>query len=80
MKRVWKPLDVGGLRLYRVAVYAVGGREGKDVIVAAKRPRHAEELMSRIYPPGFTISAYPLSVYQPVGWWTEGVPCCRDIA
>jgi len=76
MKRVWKPLDVGGLRLYRVVVHRVNIDWSKELIVAAKRPMHAAELVEKCgyNPREYIIMAYPLNILMPETWWIDGIP------
>ncbi len=79
-KRVWKPLDVGGLRLYEVGMYFNQHPEwNKKMIVAAKKPTHASFIVEEIYKdtefiekPYFIGTA--LNILIPASWWEEGTP------
>ena len=82
MKRVWKPLSVGRLRIYQVEMKFMNHPEwNKTLIVVARKPSHATKLVQDIYQntewmeeePHFFGSA--LNVYMPKSWWDEGVPC-----
>lgn len=81
MKRVWKPLDVGGLRLYKVIVYFVNHPQwSKAEIVAATSPTHAADIYRHIHRDTVWveepfIEGMALSVNIPEDWHTEGVPC-----
>lgn len=78
MKRCWKPLDVLGMRFYRVFVHwpnPVGYGRGttQQVIVAASSPSDAARIMSAHYA-NLSIERRPrcngeaLNVCQPVEW------------
>jgi hypothetical protein len=81
MKRTWKPLDVNGLRLYRVEMWFANHPQwNKQLIVAAKSPRHAAALVEQSYvgtewmeEP--VIKGHALNVFQPLSWdgcvWSE---------
>jgi hypothetical protein len=77
MKRVWKPLDVGGLRLYGVDLRFTGHPEWDMAkVAAAQSPRHALELVMKAYIGQHwivepTYYAHALDVLQPESWWTE---------
>lgn len=85
MKRVWKPLDVGGLRLYEVLrVFSSSKIKRTDhYVVAATCPAHAAQLIEQVYKdteylPEFGqpfIAARRLACYIPESWWIDGVPC-----
>ena len=83
MKRVWKPIGVGGMRLYRVKVVWTpsGTKDGhkEDYIVAANAPRHAAQLIEEMYKeaayPPTIVTGEALNVYQPADWWESGIPC-----
>lgn len=84
MKRVWKPLSVGGLRLYQVEMkFRLHPEWNKTLIVAARKPLHAKQLVEDIHqntewmeePPHFFASA--LNIYQPKSWWDDGIPGCE---
>lgn len=85
MKRIWKPLSVGGLRLYQVEMkFRLHPEWNKTLIVAARKPSHATRLIEDIYrnaeweeEPHFFGSA--LNIYQPESWWEEGVLCEEDM-
>lgn len=92
--RVWKPLDVGGLRLYMVVVdvyQAIPGdasrypKQRYELVVAAKSPRDAASLVEPLYPEStrradeqWIIRGQAMTVYQPADWWTDGIPCIAD--
>jgi hypothetical protein len=74
MNRVWRPLDVNGLRLYRVELWFPGHREWDlQKIVAARSPTDAAEIVARFYS-GMewrvepTIKGFSLEVCQPEEW------------
>jgi len=77
VKRVWKPLDHKGLRLYEVNLRFLGHPERDfHLVVAAQSPRQAAKLIEEQYkdaqwidnrPP--YISGQALSVYQPEEDW-----------
>jgi hypothetical protein len=79
MKRVWKPLDIGGLRLYKVVVH----NTGKQYVVASQSTATARRLIEKIYKDYIKeifepdISAESLKIYMPESWWVDGVPCLR---
>ena len=86
MKRVWKPLDAGGLRLYEVNISGPDVRANhkgewwhESRIVAAKSPSDAAHLIEqcgwREGNPSVIITGQALNVYQPESWWKDGVPC-----
>lgn len=83
MERVWKPLSVGGLRLYQVEMKFMNHPEwNKTLIVAAKKPSHAKQIIVDIYQdamweeaPHFFGSA--LNIYMPNTWWEDGIPGCE---
>lgn len=74
MKRVWKPIDINGLRLYRVKQMFPGHPDwDKILIVAAKSPTNARQLVEAAYAatewivePVYASGA--LNVYQPASW------------
>lgn len=84
--RCWKPLGVGGLRLYKVSAYYPPTRERvksftNEYIVAAKSPTHAANLVSECYKdcePKPIIDGHALTVLQPKEWWENGVPYEHD--
>ena len=75
MKRVWKPLDINGLRLYRVDIRFHNHSSWNMVnIVAAKSPSQARKLIEDIYQDSEwieqpIITSKPLNVLQPASWW-----------
>jgi len=86
MKRVWKPLDVGGKRLYAVTLQYFT-QEGKRAygnyeppqLVLGNSPRHAASLMYRIYsqpdnPIRVECFGKAVNVLMPESWWEEGIP------
>ena len=78
--RAWKPIDVGGLRLYRVAAdYPGHPKWNRDYIVAALSPRDAVHRVRLCYPEGpgtpqMDLMGFALNVLQPADWWTNGIP------
>ena len=82
-RREWKPLDVGGLRLYEVRVYFTNHPQWNEHhVIAAKSPTHAAEIYERIHKDTHWIEkpyikGYALNVLQPSDWWDEGVPCLK---
>jgi hypothetical protein len=87
MKRVWKPIGVGGLRLYQVVLhYQVKGRQKEYrqyYIVAADSPRDAAKLVEDIKKEAMDgngeivywhVRGEALNVLQPAEWWDHGVP------
>ena len=64
---VWKPLDVGPLRLYRVrARFVPSGNEYSEWVIAAKGPRFALSVVSHIYAhPDLVFDVETLRVLQP---------------
>jgi anti-sigma factor RsiW len=82
VKRVWKPLDVGGFRLYEVtARYVPRPQEEKQAfIVPAKSPSDAARLIREMYERAgqggyWDVFGKALNVYVPETWWTNGVLC-----
>lgn len=81
IKYAWKPLDVGGLRLYKVTMKFHSHPEWNETsIVAAESPTHAREIIKKLYAgskwgeaPYFDGTA--LNIYMPAEWWENGVPC-----
>jgi hypothetical protein len=81
-KRVWKPLSVGGLRLYKVEQNFPGRRDwNRTFIVAATSPSHARALIEKVYEDAtFQEGLSPLyygraiNIYMPADWWENGVP------
>lgn len=76
MKRVWKPLDVKGLRLYKVKMeFARHPEWNRSMIVAAQSPGQAARMIKRTHE-GIqwldndipTFQGYALTVYQPREW------------
>ena len=85
MKRVWKPLDVGRLRLYKVKQYFIwkdGTQETEQFAVLAKSPSGAAKLVQDIYSgydwsseiTSVTYRGFPFDVLMPESWWQEGIP------
>lgn len=48
-KRVWKPLDVGGLRLYRVHEWTQDWERWH--VVASRTPMNAAEIVEKVHKP-----------------------------
>lgn len=76
LKRVWKPLDVDGLRLYKVLASFYGADQMRTevvtYIIAATSPAAAREIAEKCYRdcrPQPSFRAEPLNVNQPVDWW-----------
>lgn len=74
MKTLWKPLDVMGLRLYKVRSFFPTLNERRSSVVAAGSPSEAAKIVRDQYaemPP----EARPecrgeaMSVCQPAEWW-----------
>lgn len=90
MERVWKPLDVGYKRLYKVRVkfYADGKylhQDPEPSLVLANSPRAAARLVHRIYdqsdlPEGVRVDCFgeAVKVLMPKSWWDDGVPGQRS--
>jgi hypothetical protein len=80
VKRVWKPLDVGGLRLYQVIImFHNNPKLNQKLIVAAKKPSHAEQLIRDMHKETMWIEepvifGKALNVYMPESWWEDGIP------
>jgi hypothetical protein len=87
MKRVWKPLDVGGQRLYEVYLYRqIKGKQGQHVktyVVAADSPsnaaklieeRHEESLNNNPEISEWYVQGFALNILQPEEWWESGPP------
>lgn len=83
-ERVWKPLDLAGLRLYRVRLshQTACYTKTKYFIVAGYSPQHAAVLVKQIYGPEFskrTDLVYwdaigePVKVLQPRDWVENGI-------
>lgn len=77
MERVWKPLNVNGMRLYRVKLNFPNFPECNVChIVAAKSPDGAARLIEQITKAGDwieepIITGHHLNIYQPASWWEE---------
>lgn len=77
LKRVWKPLDVGGLRLYEVLATYPSARQPTRYVVAASAPRDAVRYVDRCFAgvePQPATAGFALNVLQPAEWWENGVP------
>lgn len=87
MKRVWKPLDIGGLRLYKVKRTYIWKPDGKNhtevSIVAATSPGSAAGIIQRLfaesdknneYTQAVTYRGFALDVFIPQSWWENGIP------
>jgi hypothetical protein len=82
MKRMWKPLDVGGFRLYEVTAQYISRPmvEKQRFIVPAKSPSDAARLITEMYTRAgqgemWDVFGKALNVYVPESWWTNGVLC-----
>jgi hypothetical protein len=89
LKRVWKPLDAGGLRLYevlRVMLWKDGHTDTVKTLVMAKSPKQASALMEEIYkgaewhPNMASVSFVGRAIYVliPEAWWQDGIPNSRS--
>lgn len=85
MKRVWKPLNCGGKRLYEVLqIFQWRGGKTETVrhLVMADAPRFAANLVEQTYQhsewhPDITNVNYigkAVNVLMPESWWADGVP------
>lgn len=89
MKRDWKPLDVGGMRLYRVQVSFPGKPQwNSSHVVAADSPSQAAKLYEQCLKGAAwevepIITGHALNILMPADWWERGAPdgycekCCR---
>lgn len=74
-KRVWKPLDINGLRLYQVRYFFLAHPAWDEVaIVAATSPTHARRLIEEMHAETEWIEkpmlrASALNVYMPESWF-----------
>ncbi len=81
MKRTWKPIDIGGLRLYEVRISFFNHPQWNERrIIAARSPTDAAEIYKRltaeaIYQEEPHIKGFAVNVCQPEDWWDESVPC-----
>ncbi len=84
-KRIWKPLDVGGLRLYKVEQmiqYRDGHFDSRILLAVARSPKNAELLVHECYRNTkwnaeiVTVNYYgkAIDVLMPESWWQDGVP------
>lgn len=87
-ERVWKPLDVGGLRLYDVILHCQWtgetGTRRKHYPVLARSPSHAAKLVEGIYRETYDnnqniscwyVTGHALNILMPAEWWEMGAPC-----
>jgi hypothetical protein len=80
MNRVWKPLDVGGLRLYEVRVIFINHPQwNQSHIVAACSPTNAALIYERcvagaIWEEEPHFSGHALNISMPADWWEKGAP------
>jgi hypothetical protein len=90
-QRVYKPLDFGQLRLYKVIIsyQRVGEQRMRrdHHIVAATAPRYAAQFIEEAYKEAFDnkdyysqwyVSGYPLDVWQPQEWKENGIPLINE--
>jgi hypothetical protein len=92
-KRVWKPLDFAGLRLYRVVLsYTLKNfnpprTTTKHYIVAATRPREAASLVEDEVRESYegnsdiaywNVAGYPVEVLQPIEWTENGISILNE--
>lgn len=81
-KLAWHPIDVGGLRLYRVVGTwpkdwnLPSGKTRSHYIAAGKTPTDAVERVRRTFGDSASpdLKGFPLDVLQPAAWWNEGIP------
>jgi hypothetical protein len=87
MSTAWKPIDVGGFRLYKVVVFFPAtdliAASRKHVISAGRTPTDAAQHVLETYKdmPNFEdihAKGYPLNVLQPASWWDDEVPEPND--
>lgn len=90
IRRVWKPLDCGGKRLYSVThqYYTGDGRQAygnSEVpqLVMADSPRNAASLIHAIYnQPGQSLRVecrgHAVKILMPESWWIDGIPTDAD--
>lgn len=83
--RVWKPIDIGGLRLYRVTVsFRIGThyvRQNRAYTVAAKTPTDAVKRLRQCFDEcdgDAHFHGEALAVLQPASWWYDEVPKSGD--
>jgi len=87
MNRIWKPLDVGGKRLYKVTLQyytkdkglRVYGNHEDPLLVFADSPRDAAAVVGKIYnshESRIRVECYghAVNVLMPESWWIEGIP------
>lgn len=83
MKRIWKPLDVRGMRLFRVMrTIRWKGRkfEYDTFLVMSQSPSAAANLLQGTYPkedwdPSIIDISYighAVNIYMPEAWWMKG--------
>lgn len=85
-KRVWKPVDIGGLRLYEVTqTFPNRPNWKRDFVVAAHSPSEAARIVEASYEGAMfkdgiqpNYRGYALNVCQPAEWAEEGIPCFYD--
>lgn len=76
----WHPIDLGGLRLYRVDVTWPVEWKQRDpkssYIVAGRSPMDAAARFQSTYRDGVVPVAHgsALHVLQPASWWNDGIP------
>jgi len=76
----WHPIDVGGLRLYRVDVTWPAGWNQRHptavFVVAGRTPADAASRFQSVYRDGPVPEARgsALNVMQPASWWRDGIP------
>ena len=84
MRRTWKPLDVGGYRLYEVIEAFAGHDEwNHKYIVVADSPSQAAELVKKqCEGANYKVDPYyygkALQILQPADWHENGTPCIHE--
>src|SRR3990167_3459242 len=74
-KRVWKPLDVGGHRLYEVKMmFPECPQNNVSFVVVADSPTQARKMIEEIDRDGIHSSepfylGMPLNILMPADWW-----------
>lgn len=83
MSTAWKPIGVGGFRLYKVVVFfpetELIKASRKHVIAVGRTPTDAATRVLETYRsmPNFAdiyAKGFALNILQPASWWGEGVP------
>ena len=83
-KRVWKPLDVGGHRLYEVKMmFPECPQNNVSFVVVADSPTQARKMIEEIDRDSIHSSepfylGMPLNILMPADWLKRGVPCIHE--